>query len=208
MSAKILLVAVAALTASGAATLPASAASEPGKMPLRATVMFNLVDRNGDGSIDKDELDAVRNAIFAAIDANADGKLSKDEVQAIGQGMRGQGMRDRGQGRSEQRPHFGWQGGPPRDGRGSMQDGGRPRDGRGPMMDGGPRQPGPRQGMMDDRQGPPPAGMMGQTGTPGQGPLAGPQGLASADQDGDGTITRDEFAVGMLPGMAGLFGNR
>lgn len=186
MSPKILIVAVAALAASGAATLPASAAPEPGKMPLRATVMFNLVDRNGDGSIDKDELDAVRNAIFAAIDANNDGKLSKDEIQAIGQGMR-----DRAQGRFQQRPHFGWQGGP--------------RDGRGPMQDGRPRQPGPRQGMMDDRQGPPPAGMMGQSGAPGQGPLAGPQGLASADQNGDGTVTRDEFAVGMLPGIAELF---
>ncbi|CAN5216106.1 hypothetical protein BH10PSE9_BH10PSE9_23760 [soil metagenome] len=198
MSPKILLVAAAAMTLTGAAAVPASAApGDAPKMPLRATVMFNLVDRNGDGSIDKDELDAVRNAIFAAIDANGDGKLSKDEIQAVGQGMRD---------RAQQRPHFGWQGGPPRDGRGPMMDGGRPRDGRGPMMDGGPRPPGPRQGMLDDRQGPPPFGITGQTGAPDPGPLAGPQGLATADQNADGTITRDEFAAGMLPGMAALFG--
>jgi hypothetical protein len=190
MSPKLPLVAVAPVTLSGAGAVEASAApGDAPKMPLRATVMFNLIDRNGDGFIDKDELDAVRNAIFAAIDTNGDGKLSKDEIQAVGKGMR-----DRARERFQQRPHFGWQGGPPR-------------DGRGPMQDGRQRPPGPRQGMLDDRQGPPPAGMTGQTGAPEQGPLAGPQGLASADQNGDGTITRDEFsAVGMLPGMAELLG--
>jgi hypothetical protein len=193
MSVRTLIVAVAALTASGAATLPASAAPEPGKMPLRATVLFNLVDRNGDGSIDKDELDVVRNAIFAALDANADGKLSKDELQAATQRMR-----DGARARFMQRPHFGWQG-PPRDGR----------DGRGPgpRWDGrpGPQQPGPRQGMLDEQG--PPQPQVGQTDAPDQGPAAGQQ-FATADQNGDGTITRDEFAAGLLPPVLGELSGR
>ena len=200
MSAKTLIVAVAALAASGAAALPASAAPDTGKMPLRAAILFNLIDRNGDGSIDKDELDAVRNAIFAAIDTNGDGKISKEELQAVGQGMRERAMQ---RWQFMHRPggpeRFGWQGGPPQ-WRG--QDG---RDGRGPMFDGGPRQPGPRQGMMDDRQGPPPG--VAPSDAPGQGFMPGPQDLASADKNGDGSISRDEFSVQQfLPGLAQLLG--
>ncbi|MND08629.1 hypothetical protein D3C83_313870 [compost metagenome] len=54
--------------------------------------------------------------------------------------------------------------------------------------------------MLDDHQGPP-AGMMGM----GQTGAQGPQDLAAADQNGDGSITREEFSVGMvLPGLTDL----
>ena len=100
MSAKTLLIATVALATTALTALPSVAApsqpgppaqagqaSQPGpagKMPLRATIMFALIDRNGDGSIQKEELDVVRDAIFASLDTNSDGQLSKDELGAIG----------------------------------------------------------------------------------------------------------------------------
>jgi hypothetical protein len=85
---KSLTVAAVALIGVAASALPGFAAPgddqqppPPRHMPLRAAIMFNLIDRNGDGAIDKDELNVVRDAIFAALDANGDGKLTKDELQ-------------------------------------------------------------------------------------------------------------------------------
>jgi hypothetical protein len=206
MSAKTLLIATVALAATAVTALPTIAApgqpgqpAQPGqpgqsdtagRMPLRATIMFNLLDRNGDGSIDKDELNTVRDAIFAAIDANNDGKLSKDEVETIGPMLGG--------------PH---RGGPDnaRMGRNDDRDGWR---GQGRMD--GPRR-GPGQGQYDDHRGPR-DGMMGRMGfngpnQDGQGPQGqGPQGrgpgqqnFASLDTNGDGVISQDEFAAAPLP---------
>ena len=200
MSAKTLLIATVALAATAVTALPTIAApgqpGQPGqpdtagKMPLRATIMFNLLDRNGDGSIDKDELNTVRDAIFAAIDTNNDGKLSKDEIEAVGPMLGGprRGGPDKARmGRNDDRG--GWHG-----------------QGR---MDGQRR--GPGQGQYDDHRGPR-DGMMGRMGfngpnQNGQGPQGnGPQGqgpqrqsFASLDTNGDGVVSQDEFAAGDLP---------
>jgi EF hand len=207
LSPKMLLIAAAALAASTAATLPALAAapgqpdqqSQPDQVrpvPLRAQIMFNLIDRNSDGSIDQDEIAALSKAIFSAIDKDSDGKLSKDEFQQIaehgpgfGPEMRGPGMRGmRGPGGEGMR-------GP--DGMGGFffHRGGP--DGRQGQMDGGPGA-GPQDRMMqqgyDQGAQPPAAG----------GPT---QDFASLDKNGDGVISPDEFAAG-APAMPGLTPNQ
>jgi len=93
MSVKTLMIATAALAASTAMTLPSLAAGPdaPGAaganppaaaatMPLPATVLFNLLDTNHDGAVDKDEFTTLSNAVFAALDANNDGKLTQEEL--------------------------------------------------------------------------------------------------------------------------------
>ena len=88
MSPKTLIIAAVALTASSAAVLhamaaaPTDAPTTPASTapmqpaPLRATILFNLLDRNGDGVIDQDELAALTKAVFSAVDANGDGQTS------------------------------------------------------------------------------------------------------------------------------------
>jgi hypothetical protein len=197
LSPKMLLIAAAALAASTAATLPALAAapgqpdrqSQPDQarpVPLRAQIMFNLIDRNSDGSIDQDEIAALSKAIFSAIDKDSDGKLSKDEFQQLaergpgfgGAQMRGPGMRGPG----GMGGFFFHRGGP---------------DGR--------------QGQLDNGQGPGPQGGMMQQGDnqPASPPADGvqPQNFASLDTNGDGTISPDEFAAG-APAMPGLTPNQ
>jgi hypothetical protein len=71
----------AALLAGGAAALPASAATVDQTSP-RGAAIFWLLDRNGDGVIDRSELDALRAVVFDALDTNHDGRLTKDEVAA------------------------------------------------------------------------------------------------------------------------------
>ena len=210
MSAKTLLIATVALATTALTALPSVAApsqpgppaqagqaSQPGpagKMPLRATIMFALIDRNGDGSIQKEELDVVRDAIFASLDTNSDGQLSKDELGAIG-------------------PMFG-------PGRGPGPDG---HDGMHRHHDHG----GQWQGQNDDRRGPPhdrqgqmgapwssarPAGSQRRPPWPAARPDGsyrggpngdragkGPQNFASLDTNGDGVISKDEFAAKKLP---------
>ena len=97
MSAKTLIIAAAALAASTTMTLPALAAGGDGTgpngagangnppaaaqtLPLRATIMFNLLDTNHDGTVDQQEFTALSNAIFNALDKNHDGKLEQDEL--------------------------------------------------------------------------------------------------------------------------------
>lgn len=95
---KTLVAAVTVALMSGAVTmLPATAAEEPaapattvgdqarqGPAPIRGAVMFNLLDRNGDGAIDQDEILVLQKAIFTALDANQDGTLSSDEFRRVG----------------------------------------------------------------------------------------------------------------------------
>jgi hypothetical protein len=71
---------------STAAALPAAAASDPS--PVRAEVMFWLIDRNGDKVIDATEIEALRSVVFDAIDLNHDGRLTKDEAKSIGEAAR------------------------------------------------------------------------------------------------------------------------
>jgi EF hand/EF-hand domain pair len=186
MSAKTLIIATVALAATAATALPSLAApsdqtgqpNAAGKMSLRATIMFNLLDRNGDGSIDKDELNVVRDAVFAALDTNNDGKLSQDEVAKLGRMIGGPRPGDMRMGRQDF--HGGWNG-PNRDGRPNDRQG--QNDNRGPRhgkMD--------RMGFNGGDQGPQGAGT---------GPNA--QNFASLDANGDGTVSQDEFGAVQLP---------
>lgn len=80
MPKRILLVAAAALAASAAFALPASAGPD---MTVRGSVAFWLLDRNNDGAIDKAEIEQLRTAIFDAVDTNADGRVTKDEFADV-----------------------------------------------------------------------------------------------------------------------------
>ncbi len=170
MSPKTFLIATAAL-ASAAAAQPALAAGGPpnGEPPLRAAIIFNLLDRNGDGTVDKDEASAVTGAIFAALDVDGNDKLTDDELRAVG--------------------HMG---------PGQRFDRGRHGDGDGPRWHQG-RGAGPGHGMIgppgdrDDTasRGPGPAmGPGGDNERPLQLRL---HDFASIDTDGDGVISQEEF---------------
>jgi hypothetical protein len=188
MSPKTLIIAAVALTASSAAVISAVAVppadpapAAPGQTvpmhpaPLRATILFNLLDRNGDGAIDQDELATLNKAIFAAVDANGDGQISAEEFDRAVPMMGGGGPR---MGQFQHHgPRFGMNGpgwGGPRFHRGEMRQGELQND-QGPAGPGGPLQ----LGDSADRQ---------------QGP--GAQDFATLDKNGDGVISPDEFAAG------------
>ncbi len=190
MSPKTLIIAVAALAAGSAVTLSASAAppvdvavpapsagpdAPQHPVPLRATILFNLLDRNGDGSIDESELLVLNKAIFSAVDVNGDGKISADEFDhalfALGGGQ----------------PHMGqfMQRGP----------GGFHRFG---MM--GPRfhRPGdPRQGeLQNDRSPGGPRQQLGDNDAAQPQADGAQQNFAALDKNGDGVLSPDEYAAG------------
>ena len=58
---------------------PTGAAAQPADPGAR---IFGLLDRNGDGVITRDEMDAARQAAFERLDANRDGVLDEDEFAA------------------------------------------------------------------------------------------------------------------------------
>jgi hypothetical protein len=190
MSPKTVLIAAATLAAAGFATLPASAAQKQAQdrqLPFRAQIMFNLVDVNGDGSIDQTEIAALQRAIFAAIDADHDGKISKDEFATAmphPSAQRLSNFMDR------QGPPFGRHHGPRmQQGPGGNQQGGlAPQDfNRGPGQGFGPGGPGPMM-FGDDQIGPPDGP---------DGPMMGAsRDFASLDTNGDGVVSEEEFAAG------------
>ena len=192
MSPKTLIIAAAALGASALTTLPAAAEGETQapQLPMRAQVLFNLVDVNGDGFIDQTEIVALQKAMFASIDADGDGKLSKDEFANMSVGARG--MRH-GQMMGRMGPRGGEMG--PGFHRGQRGD----RHGQMQQQD---FDQGPGQGFGPGGQGP--GGMMprfGQTGMDAPDGVPGFPGLegrdfASLDTNGDGVISIDEFTVG------------
>jgi len=165
MSAKTLIIATAALAASTAMTLPAFAAAGDGTGPNgtgpgpanppaaaqtvqpRATIMFNLLDTNHDGSISKEEFAVLSNATFESLDTNHDGKLEPNELR----GRFGPGLAQRGnrggpgmfQGRNWQdRDGRGWNRGPGMMGRMGF-------NGPGPQQGAGQQAPGPRLSFND-----------------------------------------------------------
>jgi hypothetical protein len=204
MSSRTLLVAVVALAASAAAlpalaedapaspatgaTAPADPAPAARPVPLRGTIMFNLLDRNGDGAIDQDEMLVLEKAIFTALDANGDGKLSADEFRRVaaalgngGPGRNGPGMRGPMVGHGM-------------DGHGRFGKG----DGHGPrQFMQGPR--GDRQDGMNWNRGPWPrhtGQQLGQNTDATPAPGDAPADFATLDRNGDGVLSLDEFSAG------------
>lgn len=78
MTNRIKLLAATALMTAGLAAAAAVSAAEAG----RGKGMFDRIDRNGDGSISRDEAQAARAAHFARLDANGDGSITVEEFQA------------------------------------------------------------------------------------------------------------------------------
>ena len=193
MSRKALILAASLMAGGAMTTLPTAAATPEGdrpapQMPMRAQIIFNLIDVNTDGFIDQTEIAALQRALFTAVDTDGDAKLSKEEFSKVTAGQRAgrfaRSMRHGSRG-GEMGPGFhrgqrgGRDGGPGGDRHGQMQ----PHD-----LDSGP---GLGLGEMT-----PPA----QTGE-GQPELNGfPVGpervFAVLDIDGDGVISLDEFAAG------------
>jgi hypothetical protein len=163
MNAKMLALAAGLSLATLAATGIARAAQNDADP--RGTILFWLLDRNGDGVIGADEMAAFKGVVFDALDTDHDGHLTKDEVTALATQARGK-LADR---------------------LGQII-----RNGPGEMM-------GRRQAMMGrlglDR----PGGVSKADFVAGDLPLFG-----RLDQNGDGTITRDEF----MAAGAGLGGRR
>ncbi len=241
MHAKALIIAGAALAAAVATTQPLSAAptlKSDGRM--EPSIMFNLLDRNGDGAIDKDEASALTNAIFAALDADHNGTLSEQELQGALNHMR-MGRMGNGHGNANDQFSFrrGPGGQPGNNWRGNRmgpemmepQMAERPQIRRGHPGPNGPQGPGPNMGQGPGPsmgQGPGPS--MGQGPGPSMGAGPGPNGPQSAspdagqgsetgltaqrlrvfdylDTNGDGVISKDEFAAARSPRL-GLGGAR
>lgn len=181
------MIAAALLTAGAMTTLPAAAAEdeEPARaLPLRAQILFNLVDVNGDGAIDQTEIAALQRAVFVAIDVDGDGKLTAEEFGKVTAGPR------------ERMARFGqWMGrGGPRDGHHGPGFHRGPRDGRQGQLE-MPGMPGaPDGGQMP--QMPRPQLGEGETGQPDGVPGGEPRDFASLDTNGDGVVSAEEFAAG------------
>lgn len=155
-----------------AATGPTTPGQPP--VPMRDKILFNLLDRNGDGVIDQDELATLTKAVFAAADTNGDGKISADEFdKALPFGGGRPGMMGRFM---HHGPGFGGPGFGPRFGM----------DGRHPYW---------QQGQNDERAGEGPAELGDNQGARPQAGGTQPS-FASLDKNGDGVITPDEFQGG------------
>lgn len=66
--------------------LAAAALANDGRMrghPGHALQLFEQVDANGDGTIERSEVEAFRAARFAEADADGDGKVTPEELQAM-----------------------------------------------------------------------------------------------------------------------------
>lgn len=172
MFSRSLIVAAAALAASAAISLPATAqpnGNPPPNKEIRGTVMFWLLDRNNDGQIDRSEVDALRAVIFDAVDTDGNGSVSQEEFIAVIGNFHG-----------------------PRGMRGDRGDG--PRHGRWEQR--GDRDDGPRGHSYAERRGPGPQGR-GPGHGPGKGDFAEHRGERMMDRlgiDEDG-LTKNDFVT-------------
>src|SRR3954467_3752219 len=84
MVAKTFIFAGAALFAACLAAGPAAAQQRQPQPqgPLDGIALFSMIDKNGDGVVDKTEADAAAAAAFPAVDTNNDGKVSMAEATA------------------------------------------------------------------------------------------------------------------------------
>jgi len=181
----------------------------PARPQVRGAVMFWLLDRNGDGKIDKAEIDALRSVVFDTMDTDSDGRISKEEFSAVMErGPRGPGPRgwrhhqhrdwsSRGDDRRGDWGHRGW--GPRRDW--SRDDG--PRGGwhRGPGPDERrERAESPRRGDFAEKRAERVMDRLGydaEAGVSKSDFLAKqPRALERADRDEDGAISQEEFRGG------------
>jgi hypothetical protein len=193
MSLKPILVAVA-LSAGALTALPAAAAQNGGDdqarpLPLRAQILFNLVDVNGDGAVDQTEIVAFQKAVFTAIDVDGDGKLTAEEFRRMTAEPRARVANFIGRGGPQQGDH-----GPrfhrgPRDGRGGPD--GRP-DGRQGQLE----MPGAPMPQMDGMPMPQMGPQMGEGEMVPPDGTQEPQAFASLDTNGDGVVSSEEFASG------------
>lgn len=63
---------------------PDAAAPAPGgAKPERFVAMFEKLDKNGDGIVEKAEFDVVRVKAFDRLDTNKDGRITAEEVETI-----------------------------------------------------------------------------------------------------------------------------
>ena len=162
------------LAAGACLALAGTAAAQP-PVDRDPVEMLRRADTDGDGKVDRDEFIKARTAdleaAFGRIDSDGDGKIDEAEVKAAAERMRSPGPGGRqGVSRAD---------GP----RGRRPDGEGPRrpDGE------GPRRP--------DGDGPPAQGGEWPQ-RPGSGP-GGEEVFSRLDRDGDGKLSREEFAEGM-----------
>ncbi len=83
--------------------LAATDGEQTRRSPIQAAIMFNMLDQNGDGSIDSTEISALTAAIVAAVDSDGDGVLSEDEFKTIAKGLGPRGPRGQRLGRGHVR---------------------------------------------------------------------------------------------------------
>jgi hypothetical protein len=163
------------LLAVGACLVLAGTAAAQPPVDRDPVEMLKRADTDGDGQVNRDEFIKARTAdleaAFGRIDADGDGKIDETEAKAAAERMRALGPGGR---EGFRRPD-----GP----RGERPEGGRPMrpDGEGSLGKGGewPQRPG---GGRPERAG---GGAMGE------------QAFDRLDGDGDGRLSREEFANGM-----------
>jgi hypothetical protein len=186
-------------------------------------VLFNLIDRNGDGAVDKTEAAALTDAIFATLDTDRNGTLSAAELASgLARMHGGMGRMDRME--RFDRGHHGFGGGPGGYGGRDMRHGphhAHRHGGRGPMApptgsappQTAPGQQGGMGGGMPMPMMPAPGQQGGMGGAAPMPMMPGNQTGQSADPrsrmfswldtNGDGFISPEEFQAARMPPMGG-----